>query len=280
MVAYRFCRPDDIPYLIRATNECCNIHLPDHPPMTLADFHSEVRELNVWPSNCMVASAVSEPIAVCIATKRKKEVLIHRVATHPDHLRQGHGRHILNSLSQKLAVLGPSRLIAQVPADRLDLCRFFEAAGYQKEITYHDFRLESPLPPLDSPDLIIPITVDELLDNQVLNEDETDRSWERQTATLINRKDQLKGLALASPDQIEAFVLHRHNEKEGTREIVALSAQTTFLPLLLRHFCRREMIPLVIPKLSPQEISFSFLESLGFQRGDEYIRYANTAKPL
>ncbi|MEE8586660.1 MAG: GNAT family N-acetyltransferase, partial [Acidobacteriota bacterium] len=110
MPSYRFCRPDDMPRLVQAINECYNAHFPGNPPLTLDNFQREVRELNVWPSNCMIAWRGEEPIAVSIATKREREVLVQRVGVRPGHQRQGHGLHLVTSLSQKLAVLGPSRL--------------------------------------------------------------------------------------------------------------------------------------------------------------------------
>ncbi len=55
----------------------------------------------------MVASSGSDPIGVMIGAKRTSGTLVHKIAVHPDHCRQGYGRHLLASLSSKLAILGP-----------------------------------------------------------------------------------------------------------------------------------------------------------------------------
>ena len=83
--------------------------------MTPDTFKRSIRDLQVWCSSCMVAFSGSDPIGVLIGAKRPSGTLIHRIAVHPDHRRQGHGRHLLTSLSSKLAILGPPRIVAEVP---------------------------------------------------------------------------------------------------------------------------------------------------------------------
>ena len=83
--------------------------------MTPAAFKRSIRDLQVWCSSCMVAFSGSDPIGVLIGAKRPSGTLIHKIAVHPDHRRQGHGRHLLTSLGSKLAILGPPRIIAEVP---------------------------------------------------------------------------------------------------------------------------------------------------------------------
>ena len=63
----------------------------------------------------MVAFSGSDPIGVLIGAKRPSGTLVHKIAVHPDHRRQGHGRHLLTSLGSKLAILGPPRMVAEVP---------------------------------------------------------------------------------------------------------------------------------------------------------------------
>ena len=62
MVAYRFCRPDDIPLLVTAVNRCYDAHFGGHDLLTVDDFRREMREVHLWPSNCMVALAGDEPV--------------------------------------------------------------------------------------------------------------------------------------------------------------------------------------------------------------------------
>ena len=113
--SYRFCRTDDVALLVDALNRCWAPYFPDEPPVTPASFKRSIRHLQVWCSSCMVAFSGADPIGVLIGAKRPSGTLIHKIAVHPDHRRQGHGRHLLTSLGSKLAILGPPRMIAEVP---------------------------------------------------------------------------------------------------------------------------------------------------------------------
>src|SRR5204863_4429067 len=115
MSAYRFCRSDDIGLLVDALNRCWAPYFPEEPPATAASFKRSIRDLQVWCSSCMVAFSGSDPIGVLIGAKRPSGTLVHKIAVHPDHRRQGHGRHLLASLGSKLAILGPPRMIAEIP---------------------------------------------------------------------------------------------------------------------------------------------------------------------
>src|SRR5262245_769921 len=130
MSSYRFCRTDDIGLLVDALNRCWAPHFPDEPRMTPAAFKRSIRDLQVWCSSCMVAFAGADPIGVLIGAKRPSGTLIHKIAVHPDHLRQGHARHLLDSLSSKLAILGPPRLVAEVPEAFAPACALFSECGY------------------------------------------------------------------------------------------------------------------------------------------------------
>ena len=133
MVAYRFCRPDDIPLLVAAVNRCYDAHFPGEAPLTVDGFRREMREEQLWPSNCMLASEGDEPVAVVLGTKAPDEVKVRRIGVAPGHQRRGHGRHLLESLGSKLAVLGPPRLVADVPSGLPDALAFFAALGWREE---------------------------------------------------------------------------------------------------------------------------------------------------
>ncbi len=281
MPSYRFCRPDDIPYLARAINECFNVHFPDLPAMTVERYREEMKELDVWPSNSMVASSEGGPVAVLIGTKRTREVLISRVGVLSDHQRQGHGGHLLNSLSQKLAVLGPERLIAEVPRSLPGIADFFEASDYRYETTYTDYeRPAASVEPVPD-EWILPTTVTELTDQEIL-EPERHVAWERATETLVNRREDLEGLAIASAERLEAYILY--DQQEERTDVVALGGRDSeqrdlFLGLLLRALAARTEAALRVPKLAPDEVPATVLESLGFVAGEQYDRYAAVATP-
>ena len=176
MTAYRFCRTDDIGLLVDALNRCWSPYFPDEPPMTPAAFKRSIRDLQVWCSSCMVAFSGSDPIGVLIGAKRPSGTLVHKIAVHPDHRRQGHGRHLLASLGSKLAILGPPRIIAEVPETLAPACELFSASGYVQEALLTDYVLQSltrkraTAAATRVEGFVIPVTVDDLAANGLLGE--------------------------------------------------------------------------------------------------------------
>src|SRR5262245_58996896 len=189
MSAYRFCRTDDIGLLVDALNRCWAPYVPGEPPMTPAAFKRSIRDLQVWCSSCMVAFSGSDPIGVLIGAKRPSATLVHRIAVHPDHCRQGHGRHLLASLGSKLAILGPPRIIAEVAETLAAACTLFSTSGYVQDSLLTDYVLDG-----DEMDrqrgaaarvegFVIPVTVDDLAANGLLGEGHPQTCWERSVET-------------------------------------------------------------------------------------------------
>jgi GNAT superfamily N-acetyltransferase len=276
MSAYRFCRTDDIGLLVDALNRCWSPYFPDEPPITPAAFRRSIRDLQVWCSSCMVAFSGSDPIGVLIGAKRPSGTLIHKIAVHPDHRRQGHGRHMLDSLGSKLAILGPPRIVAEVP-ERFDAaCELFNASGYVEESLLTDYVLQTE--ENDAPEIaqrfVIPVTVDDLAANGLFDEADPQVCWERSVETLTAKKDEIAGLAVASDERIEAYLLY---VKDG--EIVALRSFVddggARLKLLLdtgavsgRKFA----------KVHSAEISKESLAALGFRPAGVHRLYAAKAR--
>src|SRR5262245_43532335 len=156
----------------------------------------------------MVAFSGSDPIGVLIGAKRPSGTLVHKIAVHPDHLRQGHGRHLLASLGSKLAILGPPRIVAEVPETLAPACALFAASGYVEDALLTDYVLErEDVDPGDAAGFfVIPVTVDDLAANGLLADAQA--CWERSVETLTARKDEISGLAVASDERIEAYILY------------------------------------------------------------------------
>ena len=271
MSSYRFCRTDDIGLLVGALNRCWLPHFPDEEPVTPAAFKRSIRDLQVWCSSCMVAFAGGDPIAVLIGAKRPSGTLIHRIAVHPDHLRQGHGRHLLTSISSKLAILGPPRIVAEVP-ETLDAARaLFEACGFTQEAELIDYRWESDGRTFGG-DLLIPMSVDDLSANGLLGAD-YQTCWERSVETVSARKEEITGLAVVSEDQIEAYILYIKDQILALRSLVH-DGETRLRQLLARSgltMCH-------LPKVHPGEISGSQLEAVGFRPTHRHRLFAATAR--
>lgn len=294
MVSYRFCRPDDLPLLARAVNECYNVHFPDAPEASAERLKDEVRALDVWPSNAMVGLEGDQPVAVMIGTKRPDEVLIHKIGVRPDYRRRGHGLHLLTSLSQKLAVLGPPRLIAELPDDRPDLHAFFEAAGYRREKTYWDWEWFDTSPYPRMADFEMPIDA-ATLDEMGLLPETPGVSWARDRRSLLG--GELRGLACAGPDSIEAYVLHRPAlPPERYEEALALvycatigsrtvepwmTPQNLLGPLLagVAEEAKRSGRRLRVPRVAPEEHDEDFMVGVGLVDTESYHLYAAVATP-
>jgi GNAT superfamily N-acetyltransferase len=291
MSAYRFCRTDDIALLVDALNRCWSPYCPGEPPMTAAEFKRSIRDLQVWCSSCMVAFSGSDPIGVLIGAKRPSGTLVNRIAVHPDHRRQGHGRHLLASLGSKLAILGPPRILAEVPETLAPACALFSACGYVQEAALTDYVLEG-----DEDDalrtngvegFVIPVTVDDLAANGLLAEADPHICWERAVETLTARKDEIAGLAVASDERIEAYLLYH----AGALSASAQSAPAEILSLrtfiedggarlkqLLSRLGAQGMRTFRFPKVHPSEISEELLETLGFHPAGAHLLYAARAR--
>jgi GNAT superfamily N-acetyltransferase len=286
VTSYRFCRSDDIGLLADALNRCWSPYFPDEPPMTPAAFKRSIRDLQVWCSSCMVSFSGSDPIGVLIGAKRPSGTLVYKIAVHPDHRRQGHGRHLLASLGSKLAILGPPRIIAEVPETLVPACELFRASGYVREVLLTDYVLERDDHAAGvggmADDLggryVIPVTVDDLVANGLLGEAEPQVCWGRSIETLTARKGEITGLAVASDERIDAFVLYA--EAGPMAEILSLRTVIEDGGARVKQlFARlRAQGTFRFSKVHPSEISKELLETLGFRPAGEHLLYAAKAQ--
>ncbi len=283
--------------LVDALNRCWSPYFSDEPAVTPATFKRSIRDLQVWCSSCMVAFQGSDPIAVLIGAKRPSGTLIHKIAVHPDHCRQGHGRHLLTSLSSKLAILGPPRMLAEVPETLVATCALLSATGYVQEalLTDYVFQREDKTiggrvfrpgndvgakPPGLEDGFVIPVTIDDLAANDLLGETDPQVCWERSVETLTARKDEIAGLAVASDERIEAYLLYVIGE-EGT-EIMSLRSFIedggARLMQLLSQLRAQGLGTFQFPKVHPAEISTELLETLGFRAAGGHRLYSARAR--
>jgi GNAT superfamily N-acetyltransferase len=273
MAGYRFCRTDDVPFLVEAFNACWRPHFPDEPSLTLEGFKRDGRELNLWASSCMLAISGEEPVGVLLGAKRSDANLVRAIAVRPGHERRGHGRHLLDSLRRKVAILGPPRLVAEIPAGWAGPRRFLERCGFCAEAGYTDFRADRiQIAPSGADALISAVPFEDLLEGGVLDGG-AGRAWERAPQTLHNRSRQFEGFAIASDVRIEAYVLGRPLERGS--EIAALGGpRPELLHRLVARLYERRGGPLTIPKVGENEVSFATLRGLGFRAEREYVVYA------
>ena len=304
MSAYRFCRSDDVPLIVEAY-ERCNVG-PDARPWRLTVEHMKRlgRELNLWTSSCMVAFAGRDPIGVLIAAKREptSNLLLH-VGVHPDYRRQGHGRHMMTSLSQKMAILEPTRMDAEVPADSVPATSaargFLEACGYRLTSALHDYTTVRAATGPATP-LAMPLAHGDL-EGLGLLEPGHDVCWQRQAQTIRNLRDRVQGLAIASDVAVEAHVLYRNDHEggdplpffapagadtgapEAACEILACGAASPeragpLVGMLLAAVATQTGRALRLARVDAAEPIAAHLEAWGFEPGPRTDRYiANAA---
>jgi Acetyltransferase (GNAT) domain len=258
--------------------------------MTPEAFKRSIRDLQVWCSSCMVAFSGSDPVGVLIGAKRPSGTRVHKIAVHPDHRRQGHGRHLLASLGSKLAILGPPRIIAEVPETLAAACELFSASGYVREALLTDYVLRREGEDADMREaFVIPVTVDDLAANGLLGEVPPSASagqvhpqvcWQRSVETLTARKDDISGLAVASDERIEAYVLWvtRGMETEIVSVRSFIDDGGARLKQLLSRLRAQGMETFRLPKVHPAEISKDWLETLGFSPAGGHLLYAARAR--
>ena len=128
---------------------------------------------------------------------------------------------------------------------------------------------------------MIPVTVDDLAANGLLGEAHPQVCWERSVETLTARKDDIAGLAVASDERIEAYLLY---VKRGMEETEILSLRSFIedggarLKQLLSQLRAQGMETFRFPKVHPAEISEEGLETLGFRPAGGHLLYAARAR--
>jgi L-amino acid N-acyltransferase YncA len=227
----------------------------------------------------MVAFSGSDPIGVLIGAKRPSGTLVHTIAVHPDFRRQGHGRHLLASLGSKLAILGPPRIVAEVPEPLGAARELFAACGFVPEAILTDYVLEGNEKDAGEPatGFVIPVTVDDLAANRLLEDVPPQGCWKRSVETLTARRGEVAGLAVASEERIEAYVLHVNGgEILSLRSFVEDGGAR--LSHLLSQLRAQGMATLRFPKVHTGEISKELLETLGFRPAGGHVLYAAKAR--
>lgn len=285
MTAYRFCRTDDMGLLVEAYEKCRGPEDADAPALDRARFKELVRELDLWCSSCMLALEGREPVGVLLGAKRAEATLVYGVRVHPAHRRRGHGRHLLTSLGQKLAILGPARLVAEVPAERAAARHLFAACGWVVEARLLDWRREgSPAAETraPAPEAVAPIALSELLSGGgLLPGDDTVRCWQRALPSLLKLEDKLLGLAFHSAERLEAWLLYRN---APAWEVFAAGFAAGALGRQALNVLVQELVraatggPLLFGRVAPEEAAPELLAELGFRSGREHLLFVTQAR--
>jgi ribosomal protein S18 acetylase RimI-like enzyme len=284
MASYRFCRSDDVPLLVDAYNTCFR------PPGGAAAidrdrFKRWVRVLELWTSSCLVATEGSQLIGVLLAAKRETENCVLAVGVHPDFRHLGHGRHMVTSLSQKLAILGPPRILAEVPASDERFSRFLQHCNYSALQSMADYRIDPPFGGSNVPaELVAEIGLDELADAGI-PDDPSPRPWGRVPRSIERRHEYFKSvrvLALAGTERFEAALVVE--ESAATRKILAMrhggdERSTALAGTLLRHYAAQGATPVIWERVHDDECPPDRAAAWGLVRGDETRMFETIAVP-
>jgi hypothetical protein len=96
------------------------------------------------------------------------------------------------------------------------------------------------------------------------------------------RKDEIAGLAAASDERIEAYLLYG-NLEDRAAEILAIRSfiedRGARLKGLLLQLRARGVETLRFPKVHPAEIAGDSLETLGFRPAARHVLYATSPRP-
>jgi len=262
VAGYRFCRTDDIPLLVETYERLRSSHLAAEPPLTVDAFKRAAKEIGLWASSCMLAIEGDEPVGVLLGAKNATGNFVLRIAVREDHRRREHGRHLLESLRNKVSILGPPRLTAEVPAAWDDACRFFERCGFSEETRYADLiATDSPAP---RPGLAEPISIDDLAATG-------STAWEHSAEVLRKRSRELEAVAIATDVRIEAQAVFRREPRDRT-DVVSLSfTREQLLAALVGDLRARRPGPIRVLRAAPA--AAEALERLGFRREAEYVGY-------
>jgi GNAT superfamily N-acetyltransferase len=292
VTAYRFCRTDDMALLVQAYEHCRGPEDAGAPTLDRGGFKELVRELDLWCSSCMVALEGREPIGVLLGAKRDEATLVYGVRVHPAHRRRGHGRHLLTSLGQKLAILGPPRLVAEVPAERASAQALFSTCQWRSEARLVDWRRTPSIPApgwsstgevdarAEGP--VAPIDLEQAAAGGLLGGGS--RCWHRDLRSLNKAGQKLLGLGFHSQERLEACLFARPCALAAGWEILAAGSTgadlgRAGLRILLSELERQACgSPLLLARATPEEIESSLLAELGFEPGPEHVLFATEAK--
>jgi hypothetical protein len=168
-------------------------------------------------------------------------------------------------------------MMAEVPEAFTAACGLFSASGYVQEALLTDYVLKGEVN--DGGEdrdgrFVIPVTIDDLAANGLLENAHPQVCWERSVETLTARKGDIAGLAVASDERIEAYILYI----EGG-ELVALRSLIEDSGARLKQLLSRLGTETFrFAKVHPAEISSDSLEQLGFRPAGRYLLYAGRAQ--
>jgi len=281
MASYRFCRPDDIPRLVRAVNDCAPVVDQNTDQWSDETFKKYINQLDLWPGYCSLAVNDQHSACVLLSCKRPGKIQLLELRTNPDSLRRGHAAHLVTSLKDKVSIVAPDSYIeAIVPTHRSDLMGLFGALDFFLEgESLFDFECTHFNFSTISTEIVVQAEIDELAENfefkKCLN-------WERELKSLISTKKEIKVLAVAGIEGYMAYLAYKMTP-DGKIAIVSMGqldqpVKTIFYAMLVNKLIKDIGESIVIPKITETEVPYTVLKELGFEKTTEYIQFLCPSK--
>jgi GNAT superfamily N-acetyltransferase len=268
MPSYRFCRPDDLSLIIRATNACYLMHYPDEPAMTEERFKEHMTLFQVRPGNCMVALEQQQPVGVVVSTKRDYGVWIQALGCQPAFQRRGIATQLLEALVRKIAIQRAPLVTVDVPTTNSPALRFFEAGHFTVRGRYASYQgLLTKMP--DIPGSIAAVLPPDLLAYYTPFHT-TPACWERNAESLAGYGTLPQGYAYYAQGTVQGYLIHRDN----TILDLACAPQADVEQIsaaLLGHMCAAGWTHATLAKVPEGEPIGPVLVRLGFMPTVDYL---------
>lgn len=210
MPLYRFCRPEDIPFIVQAINACYDVHFPERAPMTVEQFRAEMGLLSLWPSNTMVVLEDKDPIAVIVGTKRPYGCWIAKLGVQSGYHRRGTARYIVDALVRKLSIIGPRVISVDVPVENAAGIAFFKAVGFESWTSYWSYAGYPQSLAAEDIRQVHPVKPDVAL-TRYEPFHPLAQCWERDAYTLHLYAGRLTGHAFWEGETIQGYLLRHHD---------------------------------------------------------------------
>ncbi len=268
MPSYRFCRPDDLLLLVRAINDCYQIHYPDAPAMTTERLKDQMTVFAVRPGNCMVALERQQPVGVVVSTRRDTGVWIQAIGCQVAYQRQGIAAQLLEALVRKIAIQRAPQVTVDVPTTNTSALRLFESVAFTVRGRYRSYQGTFPVCPGVSEHVTTVAPPDLLADYTHWHP--TPACWERDAAALAGYGALPQGYAYTAQGTVQGYLIHW----DSTILDLALAPQAEamhVLPALLGRMQAAGCTQATLAKVPEGDAIGPALTRLGFTLTAEYL---------
>jgi ribosomal protein S18 acetylase RimI-like enzyme len=254
--------------IVRAINDCYDIHTPDEPRMSPERFKEHMTLFAVRPGNCMVALERQQPVGVVVSTRRDAGVWIQALGCQPPFQRRGIAAQLVEALMRKVAIQRAPVITVDVQITNSTAVRFFEAVDFTvrgRYVSYHG-QLTALPDVTGSTETVSPPT---LLESYTRCH-AAPACWERNVDSLAGYGTLPQGYAYYLKGSMQGYLLHR----ESTILDLAIAPQADAVQTSAALLGRMHAVGwthATLSKVPEGEPVGPVLEHLGFHATAEYL---------